>query len=172
MFHYMMLFNRQGKVRLSKWFTETAAKQRKRITTEVVSSVLARAPRQCNFIEWRDKKIVYKRYASLYFVLVADVEANELLSLEGIHLYVEALDKYFGNVCELDLIFHGYKANYILDEVLLGGFLQDNSRKSIAKAMAQQDALSQWVIENPGDPLPDVAAPIAASPVASPQFRG
>ena len=130
MFHYMMLFNRQGKVRLSKWFTETAAKQRKRITTEVVSSVLARAPRQCNFIEWRDKKIVYKRYASLYFVLVADVEANELLSLEVIHLYVEALDKYFGNVCELDLIFNSPKAYTVLDETIVGGLvLEINSQK-------------------------------------------
>jgi hypothetical protein len=29
--------------------------------------------------------------------------------LETIHLFVEALDKYFGNVCELDLIFNFHK---------------------------------------------------------------
>ena len=126
----------------------------------------------CNVLEWQDKKIIYRKYASLYFIAGVSGYENELSILEALHHFVESLDKYFGNVCELDLIFHGYKANYILDEVLLGGFLQDNSRKSIAKAMAQQDALAQWVIENPGDPLPDVAAPIAASPVASPQFRG
>ena len=34
---------------------------------------------------------------------------NELLTLEAIHQYVEVLDKYFGNVCELDLIFNFHK---------------------------------------------------------------
>ena len=31
---------------------------------------------------------------------------NELSILELIHLFVEVLDGYFGNVCELDLVFH------------------------------------------------------------------
>lgn len=35
---------------------------------------------------------------------------NELITLEVIHEFVEVLDKYFGNVCELDLIFNFHKA--------------------------------------------------------------
>ena len=31
---------------------------------------------------------------------------NEILIMELIHQYVEILDSYFGNVCELDLIFN------------------------------------------------------------------
>ncbi len=38
-----------------------------------------------------------------------------------IHHLVETLDKYFTNVCELDLIFNFHKAYYIVDELLLGG---------------------------------------------------
>ena len=38
-----------------------------------------------------------------------DKEENELGILEIIHHYVEVLDKYFGNVCELDLIFNFHK---------------------------------------------------------------
>jgi hypothetical protein len=53
---------------------------------------------------------VYKRYASLYFVMGIDVADNELITLEVIHHYVEVLDRYFGNVCELDLIFNFHKA--------------------------------------------------------------
>jgi hypothetical protein len=34
---------------------------------------------------------------------------NELLTLEVVHQFVEVLDKYFGNVCELDLIFNFHK---------------------------------------------------------------
>ena len=53
---------------------------------------------------------MYKRYASLYFVMGIDASENELITLEVIHHYVEVLDKYFGNVCELDLIFNFHKA--------------------------------------------------------------
>lgn len=53
--------------------------------------------------------MVYKRYASLYFVVGMDATDNELITLEIIHQYVEVLDRYFGNVCELDLIFNFHK---------------------------------------------------------------
>lgn len=40
-----------------------------------------------------------------------DMEDNELLCLETIHHFVECLDRYFGNVCELDLIFNFHKVS-------------------------------------------------------------
>ena len=63
----------------------------------------------CNFIEYKDMKIVYKRYASLYFACITDPSDNELIALEAIHHFVHCLDRYFGNVCELDLVFNFYK---------------------------------------------------------------
>ena len=39
---------------------------------------------------------------------------------------MQVLDRYFGNVCELDLIFNFHKAYYLLDELLLGGEHQRN----------------------------------------------
>jgi AP-1 complex subunit sigma 1/2 len=94
-------------------------------------------------------QVVYKRYASLYFVAGVEAEDNELITLEVrccqhahmsialqpiaprpnclhfllsstkrvdvtrllqiIHHFVEVLDRYFGNVCELDLIFNFHK---------------------------------------------------------------
>ena len=41
---------------------------------------------------------MYKRYASLCFVVGTDMEDNELITLEMIHHFVEILDRYFG-VC-------------------------------------------------------------------------
>ena len=39
--------------------------------------------------------------------MVADCDSqNELSILEFIHCLVETLDRYFGNVCELDLMFN------------------------------------------------------------------
>jgi AP-2 complex subunit sigma-1 len=37
---------------------------------------------------------------------------NELGGLEGIHLFVEILDEFFGNVCELDLVFNFWKVRF------------------------------------------------------------
>ena len=92
-----------------------------------------------SFLEWRDLKIVYKRYASLYFCCAVDQTDNELLTLEIIHRYVELLDKYFGSVCELDIIFNFEKAYYMLDELLIGGEVQETSKKNVLKAIAAQD---------------------------------
>lgn len=38
-----------------------------------------------------------------------DSNDNELAYLEAIHFFVEVLDAFFGNVCELDLVFNFYK---------------------------------------------------------------
>lgn len=83
-------------------------------------------------------KVVYRRYASLYFIVGAEAEEdvrvlswlacvpcsraisrrvqNELGILEFIHCLVETLDKYFQNVCELDIMFNIDKAHFILSE--------------------------------------------------------
>ena len=41
-------------------------------------------------------RIVFKRYASLYFIVGIERDDNELLALTFIQMYVEALDQYFG----------------------------------------------------------------------------
>lgn len=64
---------------------------------------------QSNFVEFRSLKIVYRRYAGLFFCVCVDANDNELAYLEAIHFFVEVLDSFFGNVCELDLVFNFYK---------------------------------------------------------------
>lgn len=41
--------------------------------------------------------------------MCVDANDNELAYLEAIHFFVEVLDQFFGNVCELDLVFNFYK---------------------------------------------------------------
>lgn len=72
----------------------------------------------CNFLEYKgwmdllfarplakaylaDSKIVYRRYASLFFIAGCASTDNELITLEIVHRYVEQMDKYYGNVCEV-----------------------------------------------------------------------
>jgi AP-1 complex subunit sigma 1/2 len=93
-----------------------------------------------------------------------------------IHEYVEVLDKYFGNVCELDIIFNFHKgallaralrrrarvcarpaltarrprartaaaaAYYILDELFIGGELQETNKREVMRVVVAHEALAR-----------------------------
>ncbi|XP_064394219.1 AP-1 complex subunit sigma-2-like isoform X2 [Halichondria panicea] len=143
MIQYVLLFSRQGKVRLQKWYQAFQVREKKKIQRELVSTILARKSKMCNILEYKDQKIVYKRYASLYFCCAIDADDNELIVLEILHRYVELLDKYFGSVCELDIIFNFEKAYFMLDELLVGGEIQESSKKNIIRAITAQDLLQE-----------------------------
>jgi AP-1 complex subunit sigma 1/2 len=117
----------------------------------------------CNFLEYKgkwdqrkwhrsssrvfaDTKIVYRRYASLFFIAGCDSTDNELITLEIVHRYVEQMDKYYGNVCELDIIFNFQKAYFILDELLLAGEMQESSKKNVLRCIGQQDSLEDMEV--------------------------
>ncbi|CDR36313.1 CYFA0S01e00474g1_1 [Cyberlindnera fabianii] len=140
---YLILLSRQGKVRLSKWYTPLSQKDKAKITRELTALVLARRAKMCNVSEYKDSKIVYRRYASLFFIAGIDNDENELLTLEIIHRYVEQMDKAYGNVCELDIIFNFQKAYHILDEMLIAGEIVESSRTEVLKRVAQQDELER-----------------------------
>ena len=143
MIQFLLLVSRQGKVRLSKFYRQYTAKERAKILKQLTPMVLARPGKLCNFLEFGDVRVAYKRYASLYFVVGIDMNDNELHALDIVHHYVEVLDKYFGNVCELDLIFNFHRAYFVLDEVLISGQLQETSKKNIARAIEAQDGLAE-----------------------------
>jgi AP-1 complex subunit sigma 1/2 len=46
-------------------------------------------------------------------------------------------------VCELDIIFNFEKAYFMLDELLIGGEVQETSKKNVLKAIAAQDLLQE-----------------------------
>ncbi|KAF9366549.1 AP-1 adaptor complex sigma subunit Aps1 [Mortierella sp. NVP85] len=139
--NYVLLVSRQGKTRLAKWFTTLSPKEKSKIVKDVTQLVLSRRTKMCNFLEYKDTKVIYRRYASLYFITGVGPQDNELLTLEIIHRYVEVLDRYFGNVCELDLIFNFQRAYFILDELLLAGEMQESSKVTVLQAIHDQDAL-------------------------------
>ncbi|XP_069474255.1 AP-1 complex subunit sigma-3 isoform X2 [Ambystoma mexicanum] len=147
MMHFILLFSRQGKLRLQKWYITVPEKEKKKITREVIQTILVRNQKTSSFVEWRDLKLVYKRYASLYFCCAVEDGDNELLTLETVHRFVEVLDKYFGNVCELDIIFNFEKAYFLLDELLIGGEIQDTSKLSVVKAIEDSDMLQETMEE-------------------------
>jgi hypothetical protein len=64
-----------------------------RLEAEIHRLAVGRDPKHTNFIEFRTYKIIYRRYAGLFFTLGIDVNDNELAYLEAIHLFVELLDQ-------------------------------------------------------------------------------
>ncbi|KAI9205092.1 AP complex, mu/sigma subunit [Polychytrium aggregatum] len=137
---FILLVSRQGKIRLTKWFTsDWGLKEKTKTVKEVSATVLARRTKMCNVLEYKDYKVVYRRYASLFFVAGIDVDDNELIVLEVIHRYVEVLDKWFLNVCELDIIFNFQQAYMIMDEILIGGELQDSSKRSVINSLKRME---------------------------------
>jgi len=97
MINFILLFSRQGKLRLQKWYEAK---------------------------EMEEAPLCAPLNMTLFFCFAVDRGDNELGVLEVIHRYVEVLDKYFGSVCELDIIFNFEKAYFILDELILGGEMQ------------------------------------------------
>ena len=70
------------------------------------------------------------------------------------------MDKYFGSVCELDIIFNFEKAYFILDELILGGEMQvcrfyhlscflmshddqETSKKAVLNQIEQEDKFQE-----------------------------
>lgn len=48
-------------------------------------------------------------------------------------IYYLALDQYFGNVCELDVIFNFERVHTIIDELLMAGHIQETSLKEVKR---------------------------------------
>ncbi|CAB4256539.1 similar to Saccharomyces cerevisiae YLR170C APS1 Small subunit of the clathrin- associated adaptor complex AP-1, which is involved in protein sorting at the trans-Golgi network [Maudiozyma barnettii] len=140
---YLLLVSRQGKARLMQWYTPFTPKQKTKIINDLTPLILARKPKMCNILEYSDHKVVYRRYASLYFICgITNDQDNELLTLEIIHRFVETMDTYFGNVCELDIIFHFDKAYDILNELIMcDGSMAESSKKEILNNVHAMDAI-------------------------------
>ena len=56
-------------------------------------------------------------------------------------MFVETLDQYFGNVCELDIVFNFHKVYGILDEIILGGEILETSKNTIINNIKEIEIL-------------------------------
>ena len=144
MIQFVLLVNKQGQTRLAQYTNSMSIKERITLEGELVRKCLSRTNIQCSFIEHRKYKVIYRRYASLYFIIGLDVdeECNELAYLEFIHNLVETLDKYFENVCELDIMFNLEKAHFIVQEFILNGCIVDCNKTNILYPIQNLDKIN------------------------------
>lgn len=144
----VLVVNNHGKPRLVKFYEPVPFNLQQKAITECYQLVSKRSDIVCNFLEGgsiygRDTKLIYRHYATLYFIFVVDDSESELGILDLIQVFVEALDRCFENVCELDLIFHSDKVNFILDEIIMGGMVLETNKDEILTAIEEQKNLEK-----------------------------
>eukprot|EP00003_Mantamonas_plastica_P002371 TRINITY_DN1180_c0_g2_i11.p3 TRINITY_DN1180_c0_g2~~TRINITY_DN1180_c0_g2_i11.p3 ORF type:complete len:189 (-),score=63.94 TRINITY_DN1180_c0_g2_i11:28-594(-) len=141
-FPAVLIINNQGKPRLDKFFEENLTDEAKAdIIQETYLLVSKRGDNVCNFLDggscWEeDTKLIYRHYATLYFIFCVDSSESELGILDLIQVFVESLDKCFENVCELDLIFHSDKVHQIVDEIVMGGLVLETNLQEVLESYA------------------------------------
>ncbi|XP_070760383.1 AP-3 complex subunit sigma-1 isoform X6 [Enoplosus armatus] len=116
----ILIFNNHGKPRLSKFYEHYNEDTEQQIIRETFHLVSKRDENVCNFLEGgmliggSDYKLIYRHYATLYFVFCVDSSESEL----GI----------------LDLI----QVHNILAEMVMGGMvLETNMNEIITQVDAQ-----------------------------------
>lgn len=123
----ILIFNTRGQARVLKFFDSCPTDSQQKLLRDAYQVISKRDIGACNFVEYEDMKLIYRHYATLYFVIAIDSTESEYDIYEVIHVFVQSLDEYFENVCELDLIFHSDKVNHILNEFFMGGFIIERS---------------------------------------------
>jgi AP-3 complex subunit sigma len=125
----IIIVNNHGKPRLTKFYDDALESEalQQNVIRRVFQQVSARPDSFCNYLlldrdivpEWSSCKLIYRHYATLYFVFCVDAQESDLGILDLIQVFVEALDKCFENVCELDLIFHSDRVHVSFTSILV-----------------------------------------------------
>ncbi|KAF2768675.1 Adaptor protein complex sigma subunit [Teratosphaeria nubilosa] len=143
MINAVLVFNNNGQPRLTKFYTPLDTAVQQRLLSEIFTLVSQRPNTACNFLplppllapppstkspatsttEHNDAPslVTYRHFATLYFIVISTSTESPLALLDFIQCFVEALDRLFENVCELDLIFNFETLHAVWGEWDLGG---------------------------------------------------
>ncbi len=145
----VVVLNNSGQARLTKFYTQIGEDAEQQFVREVYTLLSRRTDGMCNFVQGGtvmgpDVRVIYRHYATLFFVFVVDASESELGILDLIQVFVETLDSCFQNVCELDLIFHMDKIHFVLDEIVCAGLVLETNMTDIIHALqaAKREALA------------------------------
>ncbi|KAL0234587.1 hypothetical protein PCE1_001623 [Barthelona sp. PCE] len=143
MIRFFVLVNKQGQTRLAKHYIQMPTAQRSALEADIVRLCLSRKSGACNFIDYDDFRVVYRRYASLYFIIGCSKDENEMSLYELIHFTVESFDQYFKRVRELDIMFNIDSAYFLLGEIISNGKIMNTNQSSVIELVNRVVALNQ-----------------------------
>ena len=141
----VIIVNNHSKSRLVKFYQSVTTEERQQSVIRRVFQQVSCCPDSfCNYLkgtvpEWgNDVKLIYRHYATLYFVFAVDAQESDLGILVLIQVFVETLDRCFENVCEIDLIFHSNRVHHALNKIVMGGMVLETNIGRILKAVQDQ----------------------------------
>ncbi|GAQ88245.1 hypothetical protein KFL_004120120 [Klebsormidium nitens] len=144
----VLIINNVGKPRLTKFYEPVVPEKQRELIRTTYSILSKRADNLCSFVEdesafGKGTKVVYRHYATLYFVFIVDNTESELGILDLIQVFVETLDRVFQHVCELDLVHNFPRANAVLDEIVMGGQVLETNSADVVKALSDMQKLDR-----------------------------
>lgn len=149
--------NNDGLARLTKFYTPVDIPTQRLLLQQVYQLIKVRTSQECSFItppslleDVDDIKVIYRHYATLYFVFIVDDQESELGILDLIQVFVECLDKCFTNVCELDLVFGWQVLQTVLEEIVQGGMVIDTNISRIVAAVDEANSQKSSSINSSG----------------------
>ena len=87
--------------------------------------------------------MTYRHYATLYFIIISTSTESPLALIDLIQVYVEALDRLFENVCELDLIFNFETLHATLGEMIVGGVVVETQLEKVVEGVRAQGKVAK-----------------------------
>ncbi|KAF9243858.1 Adaptor protein complex sigma subunit [Melanogaster broomeanus] len=134
MIHAVLIFNTSGIPRLTKFYTPLHQSSQT-VIQKIFSLISVRPAGLCNFLDAPE----------------LEHSSSELGILDLIQVLVEALDRAFENVCELDLVFHFDEAHHILAEIIQGGLVLETNVDEISNSakLASKGRKDSFMSANP-----------------------
>ncbi|KAG2165284.1 Adaptor protein complex sigma subunit [Aureobasidium pullulans] len=161
MINAVLVFNNNGQPRLTKFYTQLDTAVQQRLISEIFTLVSARPSSSCNFLPLPPllapaqssavsdshndvpSLVTYRHYATLYFIVISTSTESPLALLDLIQVFVEALDRLFENVCELDLIFNFETLHAVLGEMIVGGVVIETALDKVVQGVKAQGKVAK-----------------------------
>ncbi|KAI7893606.1 AP complex, mu/sigma subunit [Mucor mucedo] len=129
MIQFFLIVNRTGQTRFARYYQNDP--ENPTFELQVARGCITRKPSQTLFFSLKEHKIVYRVYASLYFIIGCEPQDNEFSLLELIQFSVECMDSYFEKVTELDLVYNLEKVHMIMDEIIVKGLILETNHDRV-----------------------------------------
>ncbi|KAF2199609.1 AP-2 complex subunit sigma-1 [Delitschia confertaspora ATCC 74209] len=162
MINAVLVFNNAGQPRLTKFYTQLETSVQQRLISEIYTLVSNRPSSSCNFLPLppllasssksstpttphndTPSLVTYRQFATLYFIIISTSTESPLALLDLIQVFVEALDRLFENVCELDLIFNFETLHATLGELIVGGVVVETQLDKVVEGVKAQGRVAK-----------------------------
>lgn len=144
----VLIINNQGKPRFARFYANISGERQQHIIRHAFEAISSRPSTWSNVIDeptrfGKNIKLVYRVFATLFFVFLVDRAENELAILDLIHVLVESLDRCYKNVCELDIVFNFTKVHQVLNEIVVGGQVLEVTPDDVHQAVQEIEKLER-----------------------------